>query len=1061
MADDTKTVQHGTLTRSLDPGEHRVPRARLSFDPPAPRYEELGELGRGGMGRVVDAVDRALVRPVAIKHVLGDSPGALARFDREARITARLEHPAIVPVYDVGRGADGTPYYVMRRVDGRPLDELVRCRTLDERLALVPNVLAACDALAYAHARSIIHRDIKPSNVLVGPFGETLVIDWGLAREADELDDSAGHVAGTPGFMAPEQARGDALDARADVYALGALLFFTLAGTSPVDAAGATAMVAHAAANQAPAWERLPAGVPSDLRTIVEKAMASDRAQRYPDAGALAADLRRFVTGNLVAAHRYTRGEQLLRFVRRHRAAVTIGLASLVVLGVGGAFAVARVLQARDAAIAQATLAEQRADELTLAKAWLLLDTHPTHAVASVRPLATSGRWREVAAIGAAARARGVAWRLLSPAEAVYVGMSPEGTHAFAIGSDGVYRVYDLATRTMHVAGERGKPTRPRDVHASMLDATTLAVFDSRSLAIIDVPTRARREVPLSAPAIAVLEGRHVLWWLDAERRAWHLASDRTAAVAVPIDDELEAIHPGLDDSSVVIAGRAMAWHAEPGETPVPLIPERVVAFGADPSNRDFVYATADGLIRQLHVWDIAGVPLAGSTVLGTGTADAIYPTPTRVALADRSPFRPRVANRTIVRGELAARTRDGIVVTGNARGAVKVWDGRREIRLSRGDEPLHLLLASARSPYVLTLGDDLLLWNIDHFVPHPVPDSTRDTLDVLRVAGPHHVLAIEHDRTWWLDLHTGARTDGPRIVHPHLRLATSPSGARGVAVANGATYAIRRGTTERASLASDGTHAQFVDEKRVVIARAGGVLELHDLARGTRTTLVSTGPDIEWLRARADHAVVGTAAHAVRVQLSTRASTRISLVKNDGAHLDAAGDVWFAEGRELVRWRRDGRRLVVATLPEPAQLLVEADAAHLVIDAARGGYAVDLATGSVRQTPRLEAQKLSGQSFYTEATGSGSGVLAVPLPGAGVRMIDGVSGLAWTLDGIGSGAAGAVALTLDGSLLYEKRERALHVLPVALPRTPSETAQLVDDLTNATTTAGGSLAWR
>ena len=178
------------------------------------------------MGVVVEAHDRALDRPVALKHMLSASAADLARFEREARITARLEHPGIVPIHDAGRDADGTPYYVMRRIDGVQLDTLVDRRTFPERIARVPNVLAACDAVAFAHARGVIHRDIKPANILIGPFGETLLIDWGLActvgdAAADEGRPSApmltqvGAVAGTPGFMAPEQARAEPLDARA------------------------------------------------------------------------------------------------------------------------------------------------------------------------------------------------------------------------------------------------------------------------------------------------------------------------------------------------------------------------------------------------------------------------------------------------------------------------------------------------------------------------------------------------------------------------------------------------------------------------------------------------------------------------------------------------------------------------------------------------------------------------------------------------------------------------------------------------------------------------------
>ncbi|HEV7559071.1 MAG TPA: serine/threonine-protein kinase, partial [Kofleriaceae bacterium] len=326
LGDDSDRRRRATLTASRETIVERAPDdppIGATFDDRAARFETLGELGRGGMGSVVDAFDHTLVRRVAIKNVLDSDAAALARFEREVLITACLEHPSIVPLYDAGRDASGKPYYVMRRVDGQPLDAATR-DTPGERLALVPNVLAACDAVAFAHARSIVHRDLKPSNILLGPFGETLVIDWGLARSLDER--GAAEIAGTPGFMAPEQERGEALDPRADVYALGATLRYVLAG------------------RDAP----LPREVPDDLRAIVDKALANDPARRYPDASGLAADLRRFLTGRLVAAHRYRLRDRLRRFVRRHRAAVSVAAVSTVVLAVVLAITLERIVDERD-----------------------------------------------------------------------------------------------------------------------------------------------------------------------------------------------------------------------------------------------------------------------------------------------------------------------------------------------------------------------------------------------------------------------------------------------------------------------------------------------------------------------------------------------------------------------------------------------------------------------------------------------------------------------------------------------------------------------------------------
>src|SRR5689334_7033248 len=148
-------------------------------------YEIAGEVGRGGIGRVLRACDTRLNRPVAIKELLG-SAGEVAeeRFVREALLTARLQHPSIVPLYEAGRWPSGAPFYAMKLVTGRSLEEVIaESRTLEQRLALLPHVLAATEAMAYAHSEQIIHRDLKPANVLVGAFGETVVIDWGLAKD--------------------------------------------------------------------------------------------------------------------------------------------------------------------------------------------------------------------------------------------------------------------------------------------------------------------------------------------------------------------------------------------------------------------------------------------------------------------------------------------------------------------------------------------------------------------------------------------------------------------------------------------------------------------------------------------------------------------------------------------------------------------------------------------------------------------------------------------------------------------------------------------------------------
>ena len=159
-----------------------APATRSSTSPSATR--STAQIGAGGMGTVVAAKGSRLGRAVAIKVITVDREDLRRRFEREAQVTARLQHPAIVPVYGSGRARDGQPFYAMKQVTGEPLDKVIATTaTLDERIALLPKVIAVTEAIAYAHAENVIHRDLKPANILVGAFGETVVIDWGLAKD--------------------------------------------------------------------------------------------------------------------------------------------------------------------------------------------------------------------------------------------------------------------------------------------------------------------------------------------------------------------------------------------------------------------------------------------------------------------------------------------------------------------------------------------------------------------------------------------------------------------------------------------------------------------------------------------------------------------------------------------------------------------------------------------------------------------------------------------------------------------------------------------------------------
>jgi serine/threonine protein kinase len=281
-------------------GDAALARLRALEDRPdfsGTRYDVLEEIGRGGMGLVFRGRDRALDRDVAIKITTLSTAADADRLRAEARTLARLEHPGVVAVHDVGQLPDGRVFTVMMLVRGERLDARAASLPLADRLRLFDRI---CDTVAFAHDRGIVHRDLKPANIMVGAHGQVLVLDWGLARTAEDAGQAA--TGGTEGYMAPE-ARSPHVDGRADVFALGAILD-----------------------------QLLPPIRPRSLRpleSIVRRARQTDPGKRYQTVADLAADVRLFMDGAAVAAHRESPLERGARLARVYRTPIALVLAYL------------------------------------------------------------------------------------------------------------------------------------------------------------------------------------------------------------------------------------------------------------------------------------------------------------------------------------------------------------------------------------------------------------------------------------------------------------------------------------------------------------------------------------------------------------------------------------------------------------------------------------------------------------------------------------------------------------------------------------------------------------
>jgi len=363
------SVGHLHAPETMDPsGEAPETRAPTSVGEPTSwngRFRVVRPHASGGLGVVSVALDDELDREVALKEIkerFADDRGSQARFILEAEITGKLEHPGIIPIYGLGHDLSGRPFYAMRFIGGDSLADAIdryhdpngpyvdpTKKSLQLR-ELLGRFLDVCDALAYAHSRGVLHRDLKPGNIMLGPFGETLVVDWGLALLLDRIPeghesthlavkstkaDSAslpteqGQAVGTAAYMPPEQADGaiEKLGPRSDVYGLGAILYSLLTGNHPIEGTSLEEILRRVHQGQIKPPRQVRPEVPASLEAVCLKALALKPDDRYATPKALAADIKAWLADLPVSARREPFAERARRWAKRNRTAVTAAAA--------------------------------------------------------------------------------------------------------------------------------------------------------------------------------------------------------------------------------------------------------------------------------------------------------------------------------------------------------------------------------------------------------------------------------------------------------------------------------------------------------------------------------------------------------------------------------------------------------------------------------------------------------------------------------------------------------------------------------------------------------------